>query len=146
MNVETRREVVRRFHDGGRSRDDAKSGTFAGPIDVAMAVHHHHPAGQKPQPANKPVAVDQGRPDPLGQSFGGPGILDDMMMERDDPGRVWVLPAGDLDAADLFRRDQSECIREREMRIGVGVQQDHSEAVILLRGQHQRKCHRPDFR
>src|SRR5262245_28406442 len=108
---------------------------------MPVTVHHDRSACQTLQSANEPVSVDQGRTDTFGERLRRPGIFDEMVVESDDPVGSRVFRSNDLDPPDLLSGNHPECVREREMSIGVGVQQDDPEAVVPT----WRKYHRKDL-
>src|SRR5262249_47690984 len=141
LDVEIGAKVVGRLHYGRRRRHDQKPRTFPDPVNVPVTVHHDRSACQTLQSANEPVSVDQRRTDTLGERLRRPGIFDEMVVESDDPVGSRVFRSNDLDPPDLLSGDHSEGVREREMSIGVRVQQDDPEAVVPT----WRKYHRKDL-
>jgi len=79
MNVETRREIVRRLHDGDGAETIEVRRTPRS-IDMPMAVHH---TTRRPRNRNRRTTIALIKPSLSARtSLGGPGIfVDDMMME-----------------------------------------------------------------
>jgi hypothetical protein len=57
--------------------------------------------GQALQTSHKPTAVDQGRADALGQGLRRLGILDNMVVKRNDPASARELFDSNVDAPSL---------------------------------------------
>ncbi len=55
------------------------------------------------------------------------------------PPRLRILPADDVERPCLFDRDEAECVGEREVRVGVGVEQHDAQAVGPVRRQDHRE-------
>src|SRR5262245_66079446 len=68
-----------------------------------------------------------------------------MVMERHDPAGPRILRDSNLHTAMLLGRNHSQRVGEREMRVGIGIQQDDPEAVVPIRRQHHGKDIRPDL-
>jgi hypothetical protein len=58
---------------------------------MPVAVHDHRVVGQASQTSHKPTAIDQSRTDALGQCRRRFGILDYMVVKRNDPASARVL-------------------------------------------------------
>src|ERR1700745_1146005 len=97
---------------------------------MPVTVHEYHAAGKRLEPPDEPIAVDQGRADALRQRPCRARILDDVMMENDDPAGIRVLRARGLQATGLIDRNHAERIGEREMRIGIRVEQDDAQGIV----------------
>src|SRR5262245_59724186 len=102
-----------------------------------MSVHQHHLAGAGLETTYQPIAVDERRTDTLGESLGRSRIFDQMMVQSDDPAGLWVLRARDLDGLGLLDRDHAERVRERKMRVGIGIQQHDAQTVVAIGRQYQ---------
>jgi hypothetical protein len=69
-----------------------------------------------------------------------------MVVESDDPAGSRELRYGGFDPPGLLDRDNPECIGEREVCVGVRIQQDKAQSVIPVRRQHHRKDFGPQGR
>src|ERR1700722_417155 len=90
MDIEMRWLAIRRHHRrwGG---DDLERAAGADPIDMPVAVHDDDTGGIGLEDALKPAAVDERRPDPLGEGADRHRILDQMMVQPDDPSRLRIV-------------------------------------------------------
>ena len=86
---------------------------------MPVAMHDDNPVGKWLEPADEPLAVDERRPDALGQSHAGSRVLDDMMMDAHNPAGTGILRKGGVDGRELVGGHHSERIGEREMGIGI---------------------------
>ena len=95
MDVEISCRCPRRIphHRRGR-RHDQEPTAFSDPVHMPMPMHHDDAVGHPLQLSDEPAAIDECGSDPFRQGLGGFGILDRMMVERDDPGGIGVLADG----------------------------------------------------
>ena len=67
MHVEIGFQAIVRSHDRRWRGYDLEAATLPDPIDMPMTVHDHGVIGEVLQPTDEPTAIDESRPDPLGQ-------------------------------------------------------------------------------
>src|SRR5215471_12408887 len=106
---------------------------------MAVAVHHDDTAPKLPQLAHKPAAVDERGADPYRERHHRHGIFDEVVMQRDDPSRLWIFSDRRSETTALFDGYQSKCVGEGEMRLRVRIKDGDAEPVLGIRRQNHRE-------
>src|SRR5262245_24521618 len=100
---------------------------------MAVTVHDDDVGCERPELTDEPAAVDERGADPYRERQHRHGIFDEVMMQRDDPSRLWIFADRRSETAALFDGDQSKCVREGEMRLRVRIKDGDAEAVLGVR-------------
>src|SRR4029077_17088840 len=103
---------------------------------MAVAVHDDDAARERPQFADEPAAVDERGADPFRERHDRHGIFDEVVMQRDDPSRLWISADRSSETAALFDGDQSKRVGEGEMRLRVRIEDGDAEPVLGRRRQN----------
>src|SRR6478752_4407812 len=77
VHVEIGLLAIRRTHYRGRRGHDLEPAALPDPVDMPMAVHDRGVIGKVLQTTNEPAAIDECRPDTLGQFLRRLRIFDD---------------------------------------------------------------------
>src|SRR5262249_55978812 len=106
---------------------------------MAVAVHDDDAGPERPELADEPAAVDERGADPLRERHDRHGIFNEVVMQRDDPSRLWISADRRGETAALFDGDQSKCVGEGEMRLRVRIEEGAAEPVLGVRRQNHRE-------
>src|SRR5262245_6526568 len=106
---------------------------------MAVAVHDDDAGCDWLELADEPAAVDERGADPYRERHDRHRIFDEVVMQRDDPSRLWIFADRRSETAALFEGYQSKCVGEGEMRLRVRIKDGDAEPVLGVRRQNHRE-------
>ncbi len=136
-----------RHHRRRRAQHDAAA--RADPVVVPMAVEDHHARSMARDRRQNVGGVHERQGNPVAQLDRADGILDDVMVEQDDPGAFGKRVQDRPEPLQLRTADDADCVGRREVAAGVRIEEDRSASARLRRRDGQREdvvphpCHLP---